>query len=70
MSPVAVLRRRRAVARYADRLRTRTRLAESAAVLTDAARPYLDAGRPDLAQPYLDEAEVLAEAAREPLPAL
>jgi hypothetical protein len=70
VSPTAALRRRRAIAHYADSRRTRTRLADTAAELTSRAQPYLDAGRPDLAQPYLDEAEVLAEAAGAPLPRL
>lgn len=70
MSPVAVLRRRRAVAHYADTLHTRLRLAETVAELHGRARPLLAAGRPDLAAGYLDEAEVLAEAAGAPLPSL
>lgn len=70
MSPVATLRRRRAIAHYADTLRMRTALADTAAELRGRAAPHLAAGRPELAQPYLDEAEVLAEAARVPLPTL
>jgi hypothetical protein len=68
VSPAATLRRRRAIASYADTLRTRTILADTVAELRALARPLLDAGRPELAQPYLDEAEVLAEAAGAPMP--
>lgn len=68
-SPAAVLRRRRAIARYADRRHANDRLRSVGGDLRRAAQPMLDAGRPDLAQPYLDEAE-LFESAAQPLPSL
>lgn len=69
MSPAAVLRRRRAVARYADRLRVNDGLFDAGRDLRRRAQVQLNAGRPDLAQPYLDEAE-LFESAAQPLPGL
>lgn len=70
VSPTAALARRRAIARNADARRTRGSLADTAAELRGRAQPYLDAGRPELAEPYLDEADLMAEAARTPLPML
>jgi hypothetical protein len=68
-SPAAVLRRRRKVARYTDRLRSNDRLFDAARGLRREAQVYLNAGRPDLAQPYLDEA-TLFEDATQPVPGL
>lgn len=69
MTAIALLRRRRAVARHADRLRANDRLFEAARELRREAQVYVNAGRPDLAQPYVDEAE-LFESAAQPLPPL
>lgn len=65
MSPVAILRHRRAAARHAEAVRTAAWLADTAAELRGRAVPFLAVGRLDLATPYLDEAEALAEIAGE-----
>lgn len=67
MSPTAALRRRRQIARYADRLRSNDALTDAGRDLRRRAQAHLDGGRPDLAQPFIDEAE-LFEGATQPLP--
>lgn len=66
MSPAATLRRRRVDARHAEQARTRQAIARTAAELRGHAIVLTASGRRDLAQPYLDEAQVLAEAAGDP----
>ncbi len=61
-----VLRRRRAVAEHEHTLRTNDSLAESARQLRREAQAYLNAGRPDLAQPYIDEALLFESAMTRP----
>ena len=56
MSVVDILRRRRAVARHRDTLRTNDALYDAARDLRRRAQADLNAGRPDLAQPFIDEA--------------
>lgn len=56
MSVVEILRRRRAVARHRDTLRTNDALYDAARDLRRRAQADLNAGRPDLAQPFIDEA--------------
>lgn len=63
-SPAALLRRRRAVARQHERLRTNDGLFAAARELRREAQAYVNAGRPDLAQPYVDEAELFESAAQ------
>lgn len=63
---VALVRRRRAVAAAADTLRTNDAVYGTARVLRREAQTYLNAGRPDLAAPYLDEAELWESAAARP----
>lgn len=67
MSPAATLARRRSLARRADTRRTRGSFADTAAELRGRAQPYLDAGRPDLAAGYLDEAALFDLASTGPL---
>lgn len=68
-SPAAVLRHRRLVARRTDRVRSNDRLSDAARGLRREAEVYLSAGRPDLAEPYLDEARLFEDATR-PVPGL
>ena len=63
VSVVEVLHHRRALARSAARMRRRVDLFSVARDLRREAQPFLDRGRPDLAAPYVEEAEVLEEAA-------
>jgi hypothetical protein len=65
-SPAALLRRRRLVARHEDALRLNDALFDAARDLRRRAQAQLNAGRPDLAQPYLDEAAVFEDATQRP----
>jgi hypothetical protein len=62
MSLVSALRRRRAIAEHEHTLRTNDALFQAGRELRREAQTYLNAGRPDLAQPYIEEA-LLFEAA-------
>jgi hypothetical protein len=64
---IDLLRRRIAVARHRDTLRTNDALYEAARDLRRRAQADINAGRPDLAQPFIDEA-LMFEAATQPLP--
>lgn len=64
-----LLRRRRLVADHEHALRTNDSLAAAAREQRRLAQRYLNAGRPDLAQPYIDEA-LLFEAAMSRPPGL
>lgn len=66
MTLVEVLRRRRAVADQEDLLRTNDVLYGTARELRREAQVYLNAGRPDLAAPYVEEAEWWESAAQRP----
>jgi hypothetical protein len=61
-----LLRRRRAAADHGHARRTNTALAVAAHEQRRLAQQYLDAGRPDLAQPYLDEAALFDAAMSRP----
>jgi hypothetical protein len=61
-----LLRRRRLVAEHEHTLRMNDALAESSRALRREAQAYLNAGRPDLAQPYIDEAQVFEAAIEHP----
>lgn len=63
---VALSRRRRAVARQQQLLRANDSLADAARPLRREAQVYLNAGRPDLAAPYLEEAELFESAMQRP----
>ena len=63
------LRHRRAVRDHEETLRSNDALFGVARGLRRTAQTYLNAGRPDLARPYLDEAE-LFEGAVQPVPGL
>lgn len=67
MSPLAVARRRRATATRERRQRTSSALSDAAQAFRGDAQVYLNAGRPDLAQPYVDEAEMFEAASRWPV---
>jgi len=69
MTVAELLRRRRAVAQNESTLRTNDALFDAARDLRRRAQPFLTDGRPELAQPYLDEAEVF-ESAVDLLPGL
>lgn len=68
-SPAALLRRRRAILRRIERARSNDALFAAGRELRREAQVYVNAGRPDLAQPYVEEAE-LFESAAQPLPGL
>lgn len=61
-----LLRRRRLVAEHEHTLRTNDSLAEAAREQRRIAQGYLNAGRPDLAQPYIDEAMLFEGAMSRP----
>lgn len=61
-----VLRRRRLMREHEHTLRTNDALADAARDLRREAQAYLNAGRPDLAQPYIDEALTFESAMRRP----
>lgn len=61
-----LMRRRRAVADHADALRVNDSLADTARELRRRAQGHLNDGRPDLAQPYIDEAELFESAMHRP----
>jgi uncharacterized protein YqeY len=61
-----VLRRRRAIVDHEHTLRTNDALADASRALRREAQAYLNAGRPDLAQPYIDEAQVFESAMTRP----
>lgn len=63
------LRHRRALRDHEEALRSNGALYGVAQGLRASAQPYLDQGRPDLARPYLDEAE-LFEGAVQRVPGL
>lgn len=63
MSLAATLRHRRAARHAADADRTRAELLGAARGFREQAQRQLDAGHPDLAVPYLDEAELFESAA-------
>lgn len=66
MSPLATVvsmsRRRRAVLHRQQHARSNRALADAGRSLRAQAQAYLDAGRPDLAEPYLDEARLFEAA--------
>lgn len=65
MSGVAdLLARRRAVQQHQHALRTNDSLFESARELRRRAQPYISNGHPELAAPYLEEAELFEDAAQ------
>lgn len=66
MTLVALVRRRLAVARAEDTLRTNDAVHDTARALRREAQVYLNADRPDLAAPYLDEA-LMWESAAQPV---
>lgn len=61
-----LLRHRRAAAAAHTALVTNDALFDTARALRREAQVYLNAGRPDLARPYLDEAELFEGAAQRP----
>lgn len=61
-----LLRRRRAAVEHEHTLRTNDALARASRDLRREAQAYLNAGRPDLAQPYIDEAQVFEAAIHRP----
>jgi hypothetical protein len=65
----AALRRRRAVRDLTDALAANDALFDAARTFRRRAQEQLNAGHPELAQPYLDEAE-LFESATQALPGL
>lgn len=62
-----LLRRRRAVRRHEDALRTNDALYDLSRELRRRAQAQLNAGRPDLAQPFIDEALMFEGATQEHL---
>lgn len=62
-----LLRRRRLVAEHEHALRTNDALAEAGREQRRIAQDYLNAGRPDLAQPHIDEALLFEGAMSRPL---
>ena len=64
MSPAATLRYRRARLARAETARTRAGLSDAASGLRSLAQEQIDAGRPDLARPYLDEVALFEGAVR------
>jgi len=65
-SALGLLARRRAVARHEEALRTNDALFEAGRDLRREAQAYLNAGRPDLAAPYLEEAQMFEGATQRP----
>lgn len=62
MTVVELLRRRRAIQRHETTLRTNDGLFDAARDLRRRAQRELNDGRPDLAQPFIDEAELFESA--------
>lgn len=63
------VRRRRLMHAYRDRAAANARLTEASSAFRRRAQEQVDAGRPELARPYLEEADLFDSAVRA-LPAL
>lgn len=66
MTVAGLLARRRAVQAEATALRTNDALFDAARDLRRRAQPFLTAGHPELAEPYLDEARMFEAAVHRP----
>lgn len=64
---VDLLRRRRLVREHETTLRVNDSLADTSRELRRRAQGYLNDGRPELAQPYIDEALLFERAMHRPL---
>lgn len=62
-----VLRRRRLVREHETTLRVNDSLADTSRELRRRAQGFLNEGRPELAQPYIDEALLFESARHRPL---
>jgi hypothetical protein len=64
MTAAELIRRRRAVRTHRDALRTNDALWDTARDFRRRAQEQINAGRPELAAPYLDEARLFEGAAQ------